>query len=479
MLRYKSTFGHDAARRQARSILFGVIGAALILAVAVLVFVSRAPSADVVVPAPIESLGMQEWPQLQELSRQELDISETDQSDDQTFVEVMPSDPYLIRGKINKNQTLFVALKNHGLDVSDIHQVITAMQEVVDFRRTQPGDKYEVHLDADRRIVKFQYEVSPEDISIAQREGTVFLAQKLDVHKQIEEKRLHGAIQSSLYQAFVDLGESGELATHFMQLFKYDIDFGTDSQVGDTFSVLVEKITLGGKFYRYGRVSAATYESRSKGRLEAYYFDGDEKHVGYYDGGGRALRRTFLKTPVVGCTMTSPFDLKRMHPILKRVRPHYGIDWAGPTGTPVMAFADGTVTFAGWEGANGNLLIIEHAHGYTSLYAHLHGFARGIKKGSVVRQGQVVAMIGNTGISTGPHLHFGVKRHGKYIDPARIDATHSHTLAGPALVAFDRKRDVYRAALSAPGLLPAHVLVDSSLPHEDSNAHEAMNTGSQ
>ena len=357
------------------------------------------------------------------------------------------NDPFLIKSKIKKKQTLFVALKSHDLELSDIHQLIAAMQTVVDFRKTKPGDKYEVHLDSERRIIKFTYEISPEDITMAERDGNTFVARKVDVHKAIEDKCIEGTVKTSLYQAVTALGESGELAGHFMELFKYNIDFGNSSQPEDTFRMLVQKVTLDGKFYRYNRVYAASYDSLALGkRLEAYYYENEKNPDlnGYYDASGKALKRSFLKVPVIGCKMTSPYNLKRVHPILKRVRPHYGIDWAGPTGTKVMAFADGVVTFADWKGANGNLLIIEHPHGYTSLYAHLHGFAPGIKKGVHVKLGQFVAMVGNTGSSTGPHLHFGVKKNGNYIDPLSVDTTHAFALTGRDLSAFITKRDQYR-----------------------------------
>lgn len=401
-------------------------------------------------PFDNNTLALQEWDEFSELTRQTMDVDNTPAAPKDDQKDEINSDPFLIKGTIKRNQTIFIALKNHGLDVSDIHQVIDAMQKVVDFKKTRPGDTYEVHLDVDRRILKFIYAISPEDISIAQRDGNNYIAQKVDVHKRIERKHVEGILNASLYQSFIDLGESGELASHFMQLFKYDLDFGTDSQRGDKFSLIVEKITLNGKFYRYGKVWAATYESTSRQKtFEAYYYDTpDPDFAGYYDAAGRALKRTFLKTPIVGCQMTSPYNLKRLHPILKRVRPHYGIDWACPTGTPIMSFADGVVTFAGWKGGNGNLLVIEHAHGYTSLYAHLHNFARGIKKGTRVRQGQVVATLGNTGISTGPHLHFAVKKNGKYIDPAAIDTRYAITLTGTRLNTFNASRDALRLAMT-------------------------------
>ena len=447
-------------------------GIALILAViGIYAFVGDDSDQLMLLPEPInnDALGMQEWAEMSELTRQSLETD--DAPDDSVPQDEDNKDPFLIRGKIHRNQTLFVALKNHGLDPGDIQQVIASMENVVDFKKTKPGDKYEIHIDVDKRILKFVYEISPEDISISERQGNGYVAQKLDVHKKVERILVKGEVSSSLYQTFIDYGEKGELASHFMQLFKYDIDFSSDSQRGDSFSMLVDKVTLNGEFYRYGRVWAATYDSYARGkRLEAYYYDTNESDfAGYYDGEGRALKRSFLKTPLVGCRVTSPFNLKRMHPILKRVRPHYGIDYGCPTGTPIMAFADGVVTFADWKGGNGNLLVIEHAHGYTSLYAHLYGFAVGIKKGAHVKQGQVVAKLGNTGISTGPHLHFGVKQNGKYIDPASIDTDHAFTLTGSRLQAFNSSRNALRVALNGQpkSAEPREVMVDAGVPETE------------
>lgn len=401
----------------------------------------------------MRDLGAKEWTDQGALLRQAMEREVFDTDGDEALGKApaesrTDANPFLIRGRITRNQTLFIALKNHGLDIGDIHQVIASLGGVVDFRKTKPGDRYEVHLDMDRRIVKFVYETSPEDISISTRSGNGYEGRKKPMVREVVRKQLSGTLNSTLYQAFEDLGESGELASHFMRLFKYDMDFSSQSQRGDQFTMLIDKVILNGEFYRYDRVWAATYESFGGKLLEAYYFDdADEAYRGYYDGEGRALKRTFLKNPVVGCPVSSPYNLKRMHPILKRIRPHYGIDWACPTGTPVMAFADGVVTYADWKGGNGNLLVIEHSHGYMSLYAHLYAFGRGIKKGARVKQGQVVGQVGTTGISTGSHLHFGVKHQGNYVDPSAISARRSYTLTGSRMAAFQARRNDLRVAL--------------------------------
>ncbi len=447
-MKYKSSLLNRPTRRFPKTALVGIV---LILVLVLVLVLTSGDDENVVIPArPIESLDMSAFMSDDEISRQQFDEFEDVNALNPTNQGDTNVDPFHINSKIKKNQTLFVALKSYDLDQSDIHLLIAAMQNIVDFRKTKPGDKYEVELDASRRIVRFIYEISPEDITIAERDGSVFIAQKVDVHKKVEDIHVTGTLETSLYDAFTSLGESGELASKFMSLFKYDIDFGVSSQRGDQFSVLVEKVTLNGKFYRYGRLYAARYVSRALGRtLNAFYFDEtkDETLIGYYDEQGRTLKRLFLKTPVVGCRMTSPYDPKRFHPILKRVRPHNGIDWAGQTGTHVMAFGDGVVTTAEWKGGNGNLLIIEHPHGYTSIYAHLYNFAVGIKKGVKVKRGQYVAQLGSTGLSTGPHLHFGVKKNGQYIDPASVDTEHAFALTGRDMMAFEKRRDEYLSKL--------------------------------
>lgn len=460
----KLTFSMTMGRKKRRIWPWVLGGIAFLIGVICICSLRSDESEDYFVvsdPIDIDSFGLQDWEQLDALTRQVMDEDIADGIPE--AIQDGNSDPFLIRGKISRNQTLFVALKNHGLDVNDIHQVIGSMLNVVDFKKSKPGDRYEVHLDVDRRILKFIYEISPEDISISERTGNEYTAHKVDVHKKMERRYLTGELTTTLYQAFIELGESGELASHFMRLFKYDIDFGTSSQRGDTFSVLVDRVTLNGEFYRYGRVWAATYTSNARGKtLEAYYYDTDSEFAGYYNSDGQALKKNYLKTPVVGCPVSSPFNPKRFHPVLKRIRPHNGIDWACPTGTPVMAFADGIVTFAEWKGGNGNLLVIEHAHGYTSLYAHLYGFGVGIKKGVRVKQGQVVAMVGNTGISTGPHLHFAVKYKDKYLDPATVNTSYSISLTGNHLKAFNQSRDSLKEAMTEK----RKVLADAAAQNE-------------
>jgi murein DD-endopeptidase MepM/ murein hydrolase activator NlpD len=205
------------------------------------------------------------------------------------------------------------------------------------------------------------------------------------------------------------------------------------------------KVYLNGEFLRYGNILALEYRGTSV-RQQAYYY-GEVGHEGYYTVDGEPLRRMFLKAPCRYRRISSPFDLNRKHPVLNTVRPHLGVDYAASTGTHVMAVADGTVEFKGRRGAAGNLVILRHKHGYKTAYAHLHGFARGLQRGDEVEQGELIGFVGNTGRSTGPHLHFGMKYQGRYIDPLENADRRLPGLSGRELDEFKRVRDQLRLEL--------------------------------
>lgn len=160
-----------------------------------------------------------------------------------------------------------------------------------------------------------------------------------------------------------------------------------------------------------------------------FYYETEGGESGYYDENGENLQRQFLKSPLASVRVTSVYG-KRYHPVLKRMRMHNGIDYGAPVGTPIRSVADGTVTFAGWKGANGKLIAIKHANGYRTYYAHLHKISKGIRPGKRVTKKTIIGQVGNTGRSTGPHLHFGMKRHGKYVNPRKVDFARGEPLTG-------------------------------------------------
>ncbi|MBW2622888.1 MAG: M23 family metallopeptidase, partial [Deltaproteobacteria bacterium] len=211
-----------------------------------------------------------------------------------------------------------------------------------------------------------------------------------------------------------------EVVLNFSDIFAYDIDFFTDIQTGDRFSIFYELKYLQGNLVGSGRILAAEFINNGK-KLEAYYFEKSPGKGGYYDAEGRSLRKMFLKSPLRFRRISSYFSRSRYHPILKICRPHLGIDYAAPPGTPVETVADGKVTFKGWNGGYGRFVKIKHNRAYTTTYGHLSRYAKGLKKGKRVKQGDLIGYVGSSGLSTGPHLDYRMVKNGKFINPLALN----------------------------------------------------------
>jgi murein DD-endopeptidase MepM/ murein hydrolase activator NlpD len=230
---------------------------------------------------------------------------------------------------------------------------------------------------------------------------------------------LSGKLESSLYEAIEAAGERPELIIHFIDLFSWDINWFIDPRTGDQFRMTYEKYYSGGEFIKYGRILAACYVNDGK-PYYAYRFNPDTTLDDYFNENGVSLRKSFLKAPLRYHRVSSRFSYSRLHPILKYRRPHLGVDYAAPVGTPVSAAADGKVVFAGNRGGYGKLVIIYHENAYRTQYGHLRRFGRGIRAGKKVKQGQVIGFVGSSGLSTGPHLDFRVQRGKAFINPLSI-----------------------------------------------------------
>lgn len=230
-----------------------------------------------------------------------------------------------------------------------------------------------------------------------------------------------GEIKTNLFDAVKKSGEDAELAAMLAGIFEWEIDFFKDLRPGDKFAVLVEKKFVHDKYAGYGRIIAADFYN--KGRLNrAVYFE-DGKIRGYFNEDGRALERGFLRVPLNYARISSRFTDSRLHPVLGEVRPHYGVDYAAPIGTPVMATATGTVEIMGYTKSNGNYVALRHSNGYKTYYLHLNGFNKALRKGSPVNQGQIIGYVGSTGYSTGPHLDYRINKNGRWLNPLKFVAT--------------------------------------------------------
>lgn len=343
------------------------------------------------------------------------------------------------------------ALVSAGLSVEECGEVETALREVMNFRRCRPVDTLVVERDSEGTLVLMEYHgSSPTEYYRAARSTDGTLGGET-VAIPIETVRIEraGVVQGSVGDAFAALGLGRALVGAFVEAFEGKINFTTQARRGDTFRIIADEQRIGGKLLKYGTVHAAEYSGQATGTHQAFWF---ERHAGegdFYDTSGRAVHGGWLRTPLRYDRISSPFNPRRFHPVLKRVVPHTGTDFAASTGTPVWAAASGTVTFAGYKGANGNLVAIRHEDGFETLYAHLHRIDRSIKRGVTVKQKQNIGTVGSTGRSTGPHLHFSLKRGGRLIDPMPQLNGPGPALPGAAMQRFRRQMKKMQAELAA------------------------------
>lgn len=310
------------------------------------------------------------------------------------------------------------ALVAAGLSGQEADAVIAALDDVMDFRRCRPEDELVIERGSDGRLRRFEYRASITQIYEAVRddEGTL-IGRQVEVPVERVRIRRGGTIQSSLGWALERAGLGRSLVGVFVDVFEREVSFATDTRAGDTFRIIVDEERIGGQLLRYGTVHAIEVRGERIGTRRAYWFEPRRELADFYDATGRAVHGGWLRTPLRYDHISSPFNPRRRHPILRRIVPHNGVDYAAPTGTPVWAAADGVVTFVGPRGPNGNLVSLRHDNGYETHYAHLSRFAPGLERNKRVAQREIIGYVGSTGRSTGPHLHFGLKRAGRFVDP--------------------------------------------------------------
>ncbi|HEX4417690.1 MAG TPA: peptidoglycan DD-metalloendopeptidase family protein [Kofleriaceae bacterium] len=370
--------------------------------------------------------------------------------------------PGTIDGKVGKTDTLGRVLKKSGLTAVEADEVIRALSGTFDFKTMRAGQTYRIERGPDGRVRLFELVVSKVVTVRAERGPDGALTGKsTSSQTKLEDKALGGRIDSSLYAAIKARGESPALADLLVDVFAYDLDFYNDTHDGDTFRVIVEKqvrdgseplasgavaaaaAPAAGELIRYHRILAAEYAGKA-GTFRTFWF-GD----GYFNDQGESAEKTLLKTPLKFQRVSSGFDRARMHPVLHTVRAHLGIDYAAPVGTPVWAAAGGVITQRGEAGGAGNLVMIKHDGGIETAYMHLSKFADGQKVGQKVAAKTVIGYVGATGLATGPHLHFGVKQNGEFIDPTKLAPVRSRAVAPRDQAAFKAEVGKLEAQLAA------------------------------
>ena len=369
------------------------------------------------------------------------------------------------KGTVERGDTVGGLLGSIGTGESQHY--LRAARQVFSLRKFRAGQPYAVVTDAvTGRVKRFEYEIDDRRRLVV--EGMEDPVARLETIPY--ETRLcfvEGVISSDLFSAVADMGEGPRLALRIANLFAAEINFIRDLQEGDGFRVLVEKLYREGEYRGYGKVLAATFTNKGK-TFEAFLFrDGNDREGHFYNAAGESLRKTLLQAPLPITRLTSRFSHSRKHPILGYSRPHLGVDYGAPSGTPVMAVGGGTVIKAGRAGGFGNQIIVRHHKNLESMYNHLSGYARGIRGGVSVRQGQVIGYVGSTGLSTGPHLDFRIRQNGKFIDPTKAVNPRAPGVSRGRSKAFAAGVAEYRAYMNGSKDVSAY-RADTSLEEHDS-----------
>lgn len=327
-----------------------------------------------------------------------------------------------VEGKFGPNDRLRDVMARAGFG-AQADSMVAALSRLSDPKLIRPGENYTVRLDDEGVGDSFEYRPTPAlMVRVFRAPDGGWKAAKEEKPLETRVIEAAGVIDSSLYESVQKAGESTALVSLLVDLLAWDVNFYIDTNAGDTWKVVVEKLTLGGQFYKYGRVLAAEYGGKV-GTFRVFHWKANAQAPGpgkYYDDKGQAIAKTFLKTPLRFVRVSSKFDRKRFHPILHREKAHLGIDYAAPVGTPVWACAGGKVALATMKRGSGNTVVINHATGLSTRYYHLSRFARGLRAGQQVKQKDVIGYVGTTGLSTGPHLHFSVTKAGVFVDPSKL-----------------------------------------------------------
>lgn len=351
---------------------------------------------------------------------------------------------------VESGDSLSRILARVGLDGQEIHRLSEAMTPLMDPTKIRVGQRYDIEVDESGALVAFTFRRTvTEGVRVTPTEDGGFEAALDELDTDVREEEIGGTIDSSLWGALTDRGHSPALVDVITDTFAYDIDFFTATRKDDAFRVIVERHEIDGELVRYGRVLAAEYVGEV-GEYTVLWWQPSEKREGrYVNEEGEGVARTLLKSPLKYARISSGFDPKRMHPVLHTVKSHNGVDYAAPEGTPVWAAADGKIVHRKKAGGAGNMVILRHDGGLTTLYMHLVRFEDGQKVGQNVKAKTVIGYVGSTGLATGPHLHFGVKKNGRYVDPSKVESVRGNGVTKSDRSKFKKHAAKWRARLDA------------------------------
>lgn len=339
--------------------------------------------------------------------------------------------------------SIFSAL---NLSSEDLHKIIHSNASGKLFAEVLPGKDLVATINASGELEQLTYAKNPFETLIATRHNNAFDVEVLSKKVDYELASATGVISSSLFEDGKKSGLSEKLILKLADIFAWDIDFALNLRDGDRFTVVFEKLFVEGQEFDTGEILSVEFVNQGK-TYTAVRFDDNHGNTGYYTPDGNGLRKAFLQTPMDFAKISSHFDLHRKHPILNTIRAHKGVDYSAAIGTPVKSTADGTISFRGDKNGYGNVVEIEHGQKYSTLYAHLSGFKSNLKLGSKVKQGDVIGYVGNTGLATGPHLHYEFRIGGEHVNPLSAKLPRSMPMDKALLAKFKAQTQPLMAQL--------------------------------
>lgn len=376
--------------------------------------------------------------------------------------------------EVRSGETLSTVLSSYGVGSEEVQKWLVAVRTKYNPNRIYAGQTISLLLDMpEKRLRRVKFDMGREGNLVIEDTGNTVVAKQKTPSQESSTRVVEGEILSSLYAEANAKGVPDRIISEAAEVLGWEINFGRDLQRGARFRLAYEEtIRVDTRESWAGRLLAIELLNQGK-RYEGFHFaTADGKTKGYYNRKGEGLGRAFLRYPVSFSRISSQFSTSRYHPVLKRSRPHYGVDFAAPTGTPVKAAADGVVTVAGWQGGNGRFVKIRHDKQYESGYSHLSRIASGMRPGVRVRQGQVIGYVGSTGLATGPHLHFAMYSHGKYVDPMKTALPRTMPLTGSSLASFKSQLSRVDKMYAANGMGPfgAPKVATAAAPAAPANA---------
>ena len=356
----------------------------------------------------------------------------------------------VVEGVFTPGDTFGNVLSHAGIPGSLINQVVHAVASDFEVRRIRSGRPYKIYFTPHDELLLFRYQFDDQQVVFIAKGTNGWRAIETTIPYNIRPRFIHakilGSLEGALETTSRDKRGAIRLAHQLAEIFAWDIDFSADLRVNDSVDLVVAQRSLEGTFAGFGDVLSA--ELNIAGRIyRAVRYQRPGTATAYFTPAGQSLQRAFLRSPVNFTSISSGFSHRRIHPILNIAKPHRGIDYVAPSGTPVHATAAGTVIYVGHTGHAGNHVKIRHGGSYTSHYLHLSRFADEIKAGDSIEQGEILGYVGRTGLATNNHLHYQLEQSGTFVDPLRITLPAGAPLADQLMPDFIRQRDIWISRL--------------------------------